>query len=111
MEHCKEGIIMNKEQLRELLVEKYDYKNSQVDGVVDKIMRFSPIVAAAFNKWLETGVTDDTSAEGYTIQSIIEKKPMKVVSAYITLDWLEREPDLAKLALNERQFSNPLSSQ
>lgn len=102
---------MNKEQLRELLVEKYDYKNSQVDDVVDKIMRFSPNVAAAFNKWLDTGEIDDTLVEGYTVKSIIEKKQMKVVSAYITLDWLGREPDVAKAALNQGMFNNTLSSQ
>ena len=99
---------MNKEQLRELLVEKYDYRNSQVDGVVEKIGRFSPAVAAAFEKWLETGVTDDTEVEGYTVESIIAKRPTGVVGAYLTLDWLSREPAEAKKALNERVFKNAL---
>ena len=32
---------MNNEQLRDLLVDKYDYKESQVDAVVEKIGKFS----------------------------------------------------------------------
>jgi hypothetical protein len=92
---------MSNEQLREILVEKYDYRNSQVDGVIEKINAFVPAVAAAFNKWLETDEIDDTSIEGYTIHSIIAKRPMKVVGAYLTLDWLSREPEMAKQAIIE----------
>lgn len=100
---------MNKEQLRELLVEKYDYKNSQVDSVVEKIGRFSPKVAAAFEKWLNTGEIDNTEVEGYTVKSIMEKKPMKIVGAYLTLDWLEREPSEAKAALGEPVFKGSIA--
>ena len=96
--------MLGKEKLRELLVEKYDYKNSQVDAIVEKIGRFSPKVAAAFENWLNTGKTDDTAIEGYTVDAIIAKKPMKIVGAYLTLDWLEREPDMAKAALDEPVF-------
>ena len=97
---------MNKEELRELLVDKYDYRNSQVDGVVEQIGSFSPKVAAAFEKWLETGAIDDTEAEGYTVKSIIEKRPMKTVAAYLTLGWLEDDPKEALEFLNEPIFDN-----
>ena len=103
--------MFNKENLRELLVEKYDYKNSQVDSVVEKIGKFSPKVAVAFEQWLNTGKTDDTEVEGYTVDSIIAKKPMKVVGAYLTLDWLAREPEMAKMALDEPEFLNSVAGQ
>jgi hypothetical protein len=97
---------MNKEELRELLVEKYDYRNSQVDGVVEQISSFSPTVAVAFEKWLETGLIDDTGVGGYTVKSIMETRPMKVVAAYLTLGWLENDPDEAMEFLNEPVFNN-----
>ena len=103
--------MMNNEKLRELLVEKYDYKNSQVDGIVEKIGRFSPKVAAAFENWLDTGKTDDTEVEGYTADAILKKKPMKIVAAYLTLDWLEREPEMAKETLDEPVFKGSVAGQ
>jgi hypothetical protein len=93
--------MMNKEDLRELLVEKYDYKNSQVDSVVEKIIKFSPKVAEAFNIWLASGEIDGTEAAGYTVKDILAKRPMKTVAAYLTLDWLERDPEEASEALDE----------
>jgi len=99
---------MDKEQLRELLVEKYDYKNSQVDSVVEQIIEFSPKVTASFEKWVETGMIDDTEVEGFTVKSIIEKKTMKIVAAYLTMGWLEDDPSEAKAFLNEPVFENKM---
>ncbi len=96
---------MTNEELRELLVEKYDYRNTQVDGFIKQINAFTPPVAAAFQNWLETGEIDDTSVEGYTVKSIMAKRPMKVVGAYLTLDWLSREPELAKREINDKPMS------
>jgi hypothetical protein len=95
---------MNNEQLREILVDKYDYKNAQVDDVVAKINGFAPDIAAAFYKWLETGEIDGTESEGYTVEKIMELKPMKVVSAYITLNHLRLEPERIKHALNKKIY-------
>ena len=95
---------MNNEQLHELLVEKYDYKNSQVGNVIAQINNFPPTVAIAFEKWLETGEIDDTEVEGYTVNSILAKKPMKVVAAYLTLGWLSDDPEEAVKFLNEAVF-------
>lgn len=97
---------MNNIELRELLVEKYDYKNSQVDGVVKQITEFPPKVAAAFENWINTGEMDDTEVEGYTAKAILDKKPMKVVAAYLTLGWLGKDPIQAKIFLNKREIRN-----
>ncbi len=92
--------------LRETLVDKYDYMEAKVDGVVDKISKFSPKVLEAFENWFNTGEIDDTSVEGYTVKDIISKKKMTVTAAYLMLDWLERDPKQAKAALNSTEFKN-----
>jgi hypothetical protein len=97
---------MNNDQLREILVEKHDYKNSQVDDVITKINNFAPDISAAFYKWIETGVVDDTEVDGYTVESIMKLKPMKVVSAYITLNHLKIEPEMVKKELHRRVLWN-----
>ena len=102
--------MMDRDKLMEVLVDKYDYKNSQVGAVADKILAFDPRVAAAFGKWMETGVIDETEVAGYTVAGIIAKKKMKVVGAYLTLDWLAREPEQARQALAEPEFQGSLSA-
>jgi hypothetical protein len=97
--------MLDKDLLRELLVEKYDYKNSKVDGVIEKINKFSEKVSASFEKWITTGIIDDIEVEGYTVNSIITKKKMKIVAAYLMMDWLERDAKAAKLALNSTEFA------
>jgi len=92
--------------LRKILIEKHDYKISQVDNVVKQINEFSPKVSAAFEKWLSTGEIDDTEVEGFTVKTIMEKKPMKVVAAYLTLGWLENDPKQAKRFLKESIIKN-----
>ena len=100
---------MNKEQLRELLIDKYDYKNSQVDSVVDKILAFSPPIADSFQKWLDTGEIDGLEVEGYTVNSILKIRPMKTVAAFLALDWLAKDPASAKAAFREPRFNHSVA--
>ena len=94
------------ENLREILVEKHDVKNSVVDSLVRQIGEFSPKITAAFEKWFNTGEIDSTMVEGYTVNSVIEKYPMTIVSAYATLSWLEKDPNEAKKALSKGVIEN-----
>lgn len=98
--------MIDNKTLRETLVEKYDYMESKVDGVVEKISKFSPKVMESFEKWFNTGEVDSIEVEGFTIKDILDKKKMTIVSAYITLDWLHRDPKQAKAALNSAEFKN-----
>jgi hypothetical protein len=88
--------------LREILVDKHDVKNSVADSLVKQISEFSPKVNTAFEKWINTGEIDDTEVEGFTVKSILEKRPKwTVVNAFATLGWLEKDPKEAKKALNK----------
>ena len=87
------------ENLREILIDKYDVKNSAVDSLIEQVKGFSPKLTTAFENWVKTGETDETEVEGYTVKSFIEKHPTSIPSAYGMLSWLEREPENAKKAL------------
>jgi hypothetical protein len=97
---------MNKEQLRELLIGQHQYKESQVGGIIEKIERFSPNVAAAFEKWLVLGEIDGMEVEGYTVLSIMKIRQMKTVAAFLALDWLTKDPLSAKAAINEPRIQH-----
>lgn len=99
--------MLNNKIVRDRLVNDFDCKESQVDGVVEKISKLAPDIYAAFESWLNTGVIKEVEVEGYTVSSIREKKKnMNIVGAYLTLDWLRREPQQAKFALGQPEFAN-----
>ena len=98
---------MNREKLRELLVEKYDYRNSQVDSVLDRIEAFAPPVAEAFAQWAETGELIGPEIEGMTPLDIASRQPkLKPPAVYLILQWLLDEPEAAKQELNRAHFRN-----
>lgn len=93
--------------VRKRLIDDFDCKESQVDGVVEKISKLSPEIYAAFEAWFNTGVIKEIEVDGYTVASLRAlKKQMNIVGAYLTLDWLKREPEKAKFALKQNEFVN-----
>jgi hypothetical protein len=99
--------MLDTKAIRDRLINDFDCKESQADGVVDKIGKLSPDIYTAFESWFNTGVIKDIEVEGYTVASLRQKKKnMNIIGAYLTLDWLRREPQKAKLALNQQEFAN-----
>jgi hypothetical protein len=99
--------MLDNKVVRERLIDNFDCKESQADGVVEKISKLAPDIYAAFEAWFNTGVIKEIEVEGYTVASLREKKKnMNIIGAYLTLDWLRREPQQAKRALNEPVFLN-----
>lgn len=93
--------------VRERLINDFDCKESQVDGVVEKISKLAPEIYTAFEEWFNTGVVKEIEVEGYTVASLRkQKKQMNTIGAYLTLDWLKREPKLAKAALSQPEIIN-----
>ena len=91
--------------LRKRLVEDLDCRESQVDGVVTRVEALAPDIAAAFEEWFRTGAIKEVEVEGYTVAALrAKKKNLNVVGAYLTLDWLRREPEKAKRALERMEM-------
>ncbi|MCF0185546.1 MAG: hypothetical protein HUJ98_03545 [Bacteroidaceae bacterium] len=72
-----------------------------LEKTYNKIMNLQPTVANAFDQWLNHGVNPDLSIEGYTFMHLVSKMNMQPIGAFLTLDWLMRDPDKAKLALTQ----------
>ena len=91
-------MIMNKEQIEQILEEE-GYPAFMVDRTIEKIDKFCPLVKSAFGKWVLTKKCENIIVEGYSFSSLMEKYGMTPVRAFITLDWLSREPGRAKASL------------
>ena len=91
---------MDRERIKEILVEE-QYPEYMVEKTADKIIAFAPIVADAFNGWWKSKRQPNITVEGFSFIDLVTKWGMKPVGAFITLDWLIREPKKAKIALNK----------
>lgn len=92
-------ITMDRVRIKETLVEE-QYPEFMIEKTVDKIEAFSPVVANAFCSWCKRKEQINLVVEGFSFNDLISKWGMNPVGAFITLDWLIREPEKAKKALN-----------
>lgn len=92
--------IMERNAIIEVLKEE-GYPDFMIDKTVDKIESFSPIVAKAFCIWCEKEEQSNLVIEGFSFDELISKWGMPPIGAFITLDWLIREPEKAKEALTK----------
>ena len=49
--------------------------------------------------YIEKGIEPTISVEGYSCKQLMQQFNMSVIAALLTLDWLLREPELAKQAI------------
>ena len=93
-------MIMEKEQIEQILKEE-GYPIFMIEKTVAKIENFCPLIKSAFEKWTQTKEFENIAVEGYSISNLMDKYGMTLVGAFITLDWLNREPERAKTSLKK----------
>lgn len=91
---------MNNEILAKLLKEE-DYPTHMLEGTISKLNKLQPIVAESFESWLYQGKLPNIEIEGYTYSILVNDYGMKPVGAFLTLDWLCRDPQKAILSLKK----------
>jgi hypothetical protein len=81
------------------LVSEFGYPLQGAQMVAEKLLACGPEIKAAFLYWWNEGSLDDLVVEGYTVQRLMEEHGMNPIAAFLTLDWLMREPEKAKVSL------------
>ena len=71
-----------------------------LDKTADKIENLSPVLQEAFDCWVKCNIEPSFSIKGYSYSSLIETYNMKPIGAFLTLDWLIKEPEEALENLN-----------
>lgn len=90
---------MEKEQLMIILREE-EYPEFMFEKTIEKILNFNSKIKDSFEQWLKDGYFPTIEVEGYTLTQLMYEFSMKPVGAFITLDWLIRDPEKAKKALS-----------
>ena len=91
---------MNNEILTKLLKDE-NYPAHMVEGTIAKLNKLQPVVADSFDSWLNHGKLPIIEIEGYTYSILINDYGMKPVGAFLTLDWICRDPQKAILSLKK----------
>lgn len=89
---------MEKEQIIQILLQN-NCPEVQVDAMANKILCFKPQILASFEQWTYDGAFPELEMEGYTIKLLCDDYGLHPIGAFVTLDWLSREPDKATAAL------------
>ncbi len=89
---------MDRNILLEIL-KKEDYPSHMIENTLRKLSNLQPLIEAALEKWLKDGKTPTLDVEGYTFSVLTTKFGMQAIGAFLTLDWLCREPQKARDAL------------
>jgi hypothetical protein len=70
------------------------------------IIRINPVFRTAFKHWWETGNLQDVGEySGYTLNDLVTgikgTGKLNPIGAFLTLDWLSREPEKASAAIKQ----------
>lgn len=91
---------MNEEQLYQLLIDE-GYPSHMMVQTINKLVNLSEPIKTSFENWYLSGELPVFELSGYTYQQLVSDFKMKPVGAFLTLDWLLREPYEAKIALSQ----------
>lgn len=83
------------------LIQDLGYPPAGAQLLVNKLEACSPAVKEALALWWNTGQVSDLEVEGYTMARLMSEHSMKPIAALLTLDWLSREPEKAKISLRK----------
>lgn len=89
-----------KTELTKRLTNELGYPPSGAPLMADKIERLRPELHEAFGLWWSTGELPRVEVEGYTVARLVKEHNLNPLAALLTLDWLLREPEVAKAAID-----------
>lgn len=91
---------MTNEQLR-LLLKEEGYPTHMIANTIVKLNNLTAPIKESFESWCQTGIIPAVRIGGYDFMVLTQNFHMKPVGAFLTLDWLIREPEDAKIALSK----------
>lgn len=91
---------MERNQIIEILKEEA-YPEYMIEQTANKLENLVPEIKDVFEQWHLDGAIPSITLEGYSYQDLVNLYGMKPVGAFITLDWLKREPEKAARALEK----------
>lgn len=86
---------MDQEEIRQRLQEEFGYPPQGAKVVATKLSVLVSPICEAFSEWWYSGAIPALEVQGYTVQRLADEQGLTPIAAFLTLDWLQREPDKA----------------
>ncbi len=93
--------VFSAEEIVPRLVAEFGYSLSHAERIAHDLSVAQPRTKAAFWHWWNTGLDLPLEIEGYTKARLMSEWSTNPIAAFLNLDYLERDPDEAKAALEE----------
>lgn len=78
-----------------------NYSEKQAPLVAKDLLLLDTKLVRLLEEWVENNTETDFKVEGYSILAFKEKLNMTYPAALLTIDWLIKEPSIAKEAINQ----------
>ena len=89
------------EDIKSILIER-GYPEKIAASTAVNLSKLTGRLADALKVWLDETKMPEMESHGYTTTSLMEKfRGMTYPAALLTIDWLERDPELAKQAIEK----------
>jgi hypothetical protein len=98
MENKKMKYPMKKE-LVDGLITKFNYPKSGAMIVASKLLHLQVFLKPLFIDWWFNEIKPSIKLEGYTFERLTDSYKMNPIAAFLTLDWLSRDPKQARISL------------
>jgi hypothetical protein len=92
---------MNDQKGIQRLIEEFGYTESKAIMIWTKIKEISPDLFITFVEWWESGDQPNVIEGGLTYKELTTEYSMNPIAAFLTLDWLKRDPKTAKVSLKK----------
>lgn len=86
--------------IKSILIEE-NYPSHIIEKTIEKLKNLTPQVNEAFHLWITNHIEPQIIIEGYSYKTLVENYGMKPIGAFLTLDWLIREPQKALTSLKK----------
>lgn len=104
-------IIIKYRKLKMNLIKNFGYTDFQAKEAIKKIRNFEKEIKKSFAVWNTSGNLPEYEVEGFTLRELIDILDINTIAAFIYLDWLKKEPHVAKKSLLRSYDSIKLSSE
>jgi hypothetical protein len=85
-----------------LITSKYPEIYTEEDvkqNILPKLSNMTPLLLSSLKKFLTEGELDEINLLGYSVEKLKVEHNMNEVAAYMTLDWIIKEPEEAIVSL------------
>jgi len=92
---------MDDQKTIQRLIEEFGYSKVKAKLIWQKITEISPNLFVVFEDWWNNGKQPNISIESISFEDLTTDFSMNALAAFLTLDWLTRDPKTAKESLRK----------